>query len=134
MEQHFPKDLQSLEGIFGFLGEFFSAHHIEGAPAYALMLAVEEFFTNIVKYGGSKNGKVTISVAHEPGRATVRIIDPDGEHFDPTQADVAPDDLPLEQRRIGGLGIRITRQMLDTVQYDYSDRKGTLTLVKNLEQ
>jgi len=133
MEQQFPKELHALDAIFGFLDRFYSEHRIDRAPAYALSLAVEEFFTNIVKYGGSKKGEVTISAAYEPGRVTVLIVDPDGVRFDPTQAQVPQDDVPLDRRPVGGLGIHITRQMLDTVRYEYRDRKGTLTLVKNLE-
>ena len=134
MEQHFPKETQALEAIFGFLDQFFSAHQVDGASTYAIMLAVEEFFTNIVKYGGSKHGEVTIRATYEPQQVTVVIVDPDADQFDPTQADAPPENIPLEQKPIGGLGIHISRHMLDAVRYEYTDRKGTLTLVKNLEQ
>ncbi len=134
MEEHFPKELAALEAIFGFLERFFSTHAVDPAPAYALTLAVEEFFTNIVKYGGNTTGSVTINAVYAPHQVTIHIIDPDSNHFDPTQNHFGPDERPLEEKRIGGLGIHLTREMLDQVRYEYSGRTGTITLVKNLER
>ena len=134
MEEHFPKELAALDEIFRFLERFFLAHAVDGTPAYALTLAVEELFTNIVKYGRSRTGSVIIGAVCEPERVTVRIVDPDSDHFDPTQNRSGPDDRPLEEKRIGGLGIHLTRQMLDDVRYEYSGTTGTIILVKNLER
>ena len=40
--------------------------------------------------------------------------------------------LPLEQRRIGGLGIFLVISKMDDVRYAYVDNKNVLTIEKKL--
>jgi hypothetical protein len=49
MERNFKKSIASLDDVFAFLDEEFARHQPDPASAYALTLAVEEFFTNFVK-------------------------------------------------------------------------------------
>jgi serine/threonine-protein kinase RsbW len=132
-EQHFPKELRSLEGVFGFLENFMEVHSVKAESAYAMTLAVEEFFTNIVKYDSHKDGLVSVRVILEPGRIVVRLIDTQSDHFDVSRVDAPDADIPLEQRKVGGLGIYLSHQMLDDVRYEYANHASTITLVKNLE-
>jgi serine/threonine-protein kinase RsbW len=134
MEERFPKNLQALDSVFRFLDEFIVTHRVDDSAAYPLRLAVEEFFTNIIKYGMSKAGEVSITAVHEGGRVVVEITDPDSASFDPTSVDAPPRDLPLGEQRVGGLGIFLSRQMLDDVQYHHTGRTARITLVKNLEK
>ena len=40
--------------------------------------------------------------------------------------------LPAEKRRIGGLGIFMTKKLMDDVTYEYAGGRNILTLRKNL--
>ena len=40
--------------------------------------------------------------------------------------------LSAEEREIGGLGIYMTKQMMDDVQYEYRNGQNILTLVKKI--
>lgn len=134
MEERFPKELRSLEAVFGFLERFIIAHSIEPDAAYVMTLAVEEFFTNIIKYGGTTRGSVTIIASLDGRQLTVELVDSDADRFDPTTRNAPASDLSLQERPIGGLGIHLSREMLDDVRYEYAGRTGKITLVKNLEQ
>jgi anti-sigma regulatory factor (Ser/Thr protein kinase) len=56
------------------------------------------------------------------------------DRFDVTEAPEANVDLPIEQRRPGGLGLHLVRRMLDRVEYEYSDveRRSRIRLRKTL--
>lgn len=133
MEERFPKDLHSLDAVFSFLQRFLDAHPVDPAAAFSITLAVEEFFTNIIKYGGTKAGLISIIASLNGRQLRVELVDPDSDPFDPTQRDAPTGDLSLDERPIGGLGIHLSREMLDDVRYEYAGRRGTITLVKNLE-
>jgi serine/threonine-protein kinase RsbW len=133
VEQHFPKELRSLEDVFSFLDTFMELHEVEAESAYAMTLAVEEFFTNIVKYDSHKDGLVSVSAIRDPGRIIVRLVDRQSDHFDVSRVDAPDADIPLEKRKVGGLGIFLSHQMLDDVRYEYANHVSTITLVKNLE-
>ena len=60
------------------------------------------------------------------------IIDSDAEAFDVTQAPDADTNLPIEQRRPGGLGIHLVRKMVGSIRYEYSaaERVSRITFRK----
>jgi len=57
------------------------------------------------------------------------IID-SGIAFDPTEAAQADTSLSVEDRPIGGLGLLLVRELMDTINYERIDGRNTLTLIK----
>ena len=101
--------------------------------AFAVRLALEEVITNIVVHGyaGGPPGPVRLSVRHEP-RALVFTVSDNARPFDPGTA-AAPDlTSGWEERRVGGLGWHLVRQMMDEVRYEAAPGENRLTLVKRL--
>lgn len=99
-----------------------------------LILAVDEALTNIIQHGyQQKPGKIDISLSCQPKELHITLTD-SSTHFDPTQ--VAPPDLtaPLSQRKPGGMGIHIMRQLTDQLKYQAKAGGGNqLTLIKTIE-
>ena len=64
---------------------------------------------------------------------TVRfqIIDR-GQAFDPTALQKADTTLSAEDRNIGGLGILLVREQMDSINYERTGGKNVLTLVKKI--
>ena len=60
------------------------------------------------------------------------IIADEGVPFDPTQKEEADVTLGLEERPIGGLGIFLCKQIMDTVGYERREGRNILTLTKKL--
>lgn len=117
----------------------FVEEHLENAdcPMKAQMqigIAVEEIFVNIASYAYNPekgNATVRVEVSEEPVTVTVTFID-HGVPYDPL-AKADPDvTLTAEERGIGGLGIFMTKKLMDDVAYEYRDGKNILTLKKNL--
>ena len=97
--------------------------------------AVEEAVVNVMKYAypPGKNGDVTIEAASNDVRLKFTIID-SGRPFDPTvQADVDTTQSDA-QYNVGGMGIHIIRQNMDSINYERIDNLNVLTLRKKFEQ
>lgn len=133
MEMKFKRQIASLDEVFNFLDESLSGINADPAAAYVLQLAVEEFFTNMVKYSKEGTNDITIIVDREDRTARVTLVDEGVEPFDVTKAGDVDTSRPLEERRVGGLGIYISKEMLDGIEYSYANRTSTIILRKKLE-
>jgi phosphoserine phosphatase len=131
VQQYFPRSFESLDAIFRFVGDFLAARSLASELHDPVCFIVEELFTNCVKYGTGRHD-IALSLGHTPDRLTVQLVDFDVESFDPTRAPTVDVDKPLGERQAGGLGLHLVRQMADTLQYEYADRRSTVTFTKSL--
>ena len=100
----------------------------------ALRLVCEELVVNVVDYAYPEDdaeGYLDIEIEKEDDSITIRFKD-GGVPFNPLQRDMPDTSLPLEERRIGGLGIFLTIKKMDAVTYDYVDNENILTIKKNI--
>jgi len=134
MRREFAREMASLDAVFDFLHRFAAQERLDPQAAYALDLAVEEFFTNIVKYGKGNSGVVLLEAARAGGTVTVRLEEETPAPFDVTRQTATQFDTPFAERKPGGLGIHIAREMLDGLAYDYVDGTSRITLTKHLER
>ena len=106
-------------------------------PMKALMqinVAVEEIFVNIASYAyvpEKGKAKVRVEISGEPVSVTITFEDR-GIPYDPVAREDPDITLPASQRDIGGLGIFMTKQIMDDVAYEYRDGQNILTLKKRL--
>ena len=133
MQRQFTKAISSLTDIFAFLDEQLSGVRLTSADHYAVHFVVEELFTNMVKYGTASSLDVSVDLEIRERTLVLRLIDHDVDRFDPNFAPVVDPTTPLTDRRIGGLGIHLVKQMVHDLQYDYTGRCSTITIIKHLE-
>jgi anti-sigma regulatory factor (Ser/Thr protein kinase) len=133
MRQEFANDLAALDDIFRFLRRFAEAERLSAEVSYALVLSVEEFFTNIVKYGSHESPEVTLTADRAGDTATVRIEERTSTSFDVTRPTDTQFHLPAMKRKPGGLGVHIAREILDDLQYEHAGGISRITLVKHVE-
>jgi len=106
--------------------------HIDMMMVTSLNLALDEAVTNVVLYAyGDREGTVDIEAIYTDKYIKFIITD-SGIPFDPTQTQEVDITLGVEERPIGGLGIHLVRQIMDTVNYERTDGKNILTLTKKL--
>ena len=134
MRQQFLKDMRSLEEVFGFLNSFSAAEQIDAAASYAIALAVEEFFTNMVKYSGGGGNPVLIELQRAGDTVTVHMEENSPAPFDVTRPTQTQFDRPPLERKPGGLGVHIAKELLDDVRYEYAGGISRITLTKHLEK
>lgn len=100
---------------------------------FNLNLVLEEAVSNVILYAYPKGESQEISLkANVIGNNLVFLLTDSGKEFDPTQAPDADITLSAEERQIGGLGIFLIRQIMNTVEYQRIDGKNILTLGKQL--
>ncbi len=132
MRRTFKRDFGSLEGVFGFIREFFAEETIDSRHLYGVNLAAEELFTNMIKYNPGNPNEILVSIDRVDNELQLSLTDFDVDAFDVTQAGVDPLPGELQDRKRGGMGLRLVRQMMDGLAYDYANRQSRITVVKNL--
>ena len=101
---------------------------------FNLNLVLEEAVSNVILYAYPKEEHQTISlIARKKDNQLIFVLTDSGKEFDPTQAPDADITLSAEDRPIGGLGIFLIRQIMNTVEYQRIEGKNVLTLGKELE-
>ena len=105
---------------------------LEGWPpalTFGVDLVLDELGVNIVNYGGEVS-EIEICLSSNEKSGTIEITD-DGRAFDPASETLDPDlTSPLEERRIGGLGVFFVREIVDDMQYRREQGKNHLALMK----
>jgi phosphoserine phosphatase len=128
----FERSFDSIEHIVAFTAATFADQGIDPELLPAIDFAVEELFTNMVKYSTMSSAAVRIDLARIDGGVQVTLTDYDVEPFDVTQAPDADIELPIEQRKPGGLGLHLIRRLVDSIEYEYSreSRQSRTTIRK----
>ncbi len=116
--------------------EIESALKAAGCPLRTVMqisVVVEEVFANIAMYAykpETGRADVRMEISGEPAVVTIRFADR-GIPYDPLARQDPDLSLPAEAREIGGLGVYMTKRLMDEVRYEYSEGQNLLTLKKH---
>lgn len=95
-----------------------------------VMLAAEEAVVNVINYATPANPDDTVdfSLLCKDGSVEISVSD-SGPEFDPLrQAPEVDTDLPLEQRKVGGLGIFLIRNLAESMEYVRKDGRNILKI------
>jgi phosphoserine phosphatase len=127
--QSFARSFESLPAIFAFSAAFFARERIDRSILPAVDLALEELFTNMVKYNQLTDKDVRIELTAIARGVEVALTDFDAEPFDVSRAPDADVDAPIERREPGGLGLHLVRRLADSIAYEYSREARTSRVV-----
>jgi serine/threonine-protein kinase RsbW len=133
LERKFTRTLDSLPAVVEFLQSCLTSWHAGEESAYVLHLALEELFTNAVKYAGQGAGDVDVFVRRSDGKVSVRLSVEGTTEFDVTATPPPDPSIPIGEKRVGGLGLFLTRSLVDTLEYRFSEGRSTVTFTKMLE-
>ena len=127
-------ELNNLETIRRFVEDGALALQPDQDAAFDLAQAVDECATNIIEHGyRGRPGSIEVEIDRVDEQLTVVLRD-HAPVFDPTSMPPPDLTLPLEKREPGGLGIYLTRQMVDEIQHRaLPDGGNELTLVKAIK-
>jgi len=98
-------------------------------------LAVEEAVVNVINYAypPGEEGEISVEAKSDGQYLSFTIIDA-GFPFDPTASADVDTTLSAEDRPIGGLGIFLVRELMDTIHYERTDGKNVLTIKKKIDK
>ena len=120
-EHVFPAMLQELYTMLDFVKRAGFRCHCSKEKLLKLELACEEILVNII----------THAYRSLPSPGWIRILFTDhGPAFNPITAspDIMRQDLPIEQRKIGGLGIFLAKHSVDVFDYERVNDMNVVTL------
>lgn len=129
-----PNNVQATPRLAAFVEEMCEAVGFSPSDTTMINLAVEEAVVNVMKYAypPDTKGDVTIEAVSNDVRLKFTIID-SGAPFDPTVQSQVDTTLSAMERPIGGLGIHLVRQIMDSINYERMDNLNVLTLRKKLQ-
>ena len=127
-------DVHEVTRLSSFMKSELAKLDIGLSQARQLRLAVEEAVVNAIDYAYpmGTEGDITIRLMSDGHILRFQIIDA-GVAFDPTAKEKTDTSLSVEDRQIGGLGILLVRELMDTINYERTDGTNVLTLIKYLK-
>ena len=133
MEISIHNRLEEMSTIVAMVEQFGAKYAISNLVLNDLNLVLDEVVSNIISYGYSDGtaGHIKIRLTYQSQEISAEIQD-DGIPFDPLAA--APIDTTgsLQSRRIGGLGIRFMKELMDKVTYARVGNENRLILIKKM--
>lgn len=102
---------------------------------FKIELSIEEAVDNVVRYayeGGIGWLEAGTSLNEESLILTIELRDA-GTPFNPLEKDDPDVTLSAHDREIGGLGIYLCKQMMDSISYRYEDGNNVLTMTKRID-
>ena len=127
-------DVHEVSKFSAFIKAVMEQLNIEKALARQFRLAVEEAVVNVIDYAypAGQEGDIEVRMMFDGETLKTVIID-SGVAFDPTAKERADTSLSAEDRQIGGLGILLVRELMDSINYERADGQNFLTLIKKLK-
>ena len=129
-----PAKVEMLSEVISFVEETLESYECALKTQLAICVAIEEVFVNVANYAYKDGvGDVTISIDFEKTSRTVTFhVSDKGVPFNPLNKPDPDTTLSIEERKIGGLGIYITKKTMDVVSYIYENGKNILTMIKKI--
>lgn len=124
-------DVEQVLQLSEFVEQVCEEAELDMSLTMSVNLAIEEAVVNVMNYAypAGTEGDVQVD-AFSNGEILKFVITDWGKPFDPTTKEDIDITLPAEERVIGGLGIHLVRQIMDSSNYERIDGKNVLTLIK----
>ncbi len=126
-------DVEQVPQLAEFVDEVCAMLNFDMPTNMQLNLAMEEAVVNVMNYAYPKGTTGNIHIEAEANDKRLKFtISDDGMPFDPTTRRPVDITQAAEERPIGGLGIHLITQIMDSINYEHRDNKNILTLRKKL--
>jgi len=128
-----PARLDAVPGVAGAIEQFMRKAGFPDQAILDIQLALEEAIANTVLHGYHGGpGTIALHGSIADNLLVVEIMDA-APPFDPLTVPDPDITSPLEERRVGGLGIYLIRKVTDMVTYGYDQGKNILVISKRKE-
>jgi len=133
---HVPSSTENLALIRDFVGNIGKQAGLSEAELSMIELAVDEACANVIEhaYGMDSTQEVAVRARLDADQVEITVVDT-GKGFDPSG--VVQQDLKrlVEERRSGGLGMRMMKLVMDEVQYQIKPgERNELRMIKKLKR
>ena len=128
-----PNDIEKVPVLAEFVDEVCEIAGFDMSTTMGINLALEEAVVNVMSYAYQPGTTGNVNIEAIANETRLKFIISDwGTPFDPTAEKEVDTTLSAEERPIGGLGIHLVRQIMDSINYERIDGMNVLTLRKKL--
>jgi len=125
-----PAETEKLSEVLDFVNAVLEENGCSMKAQMQIEVALEELYVNIAHYAyPERKGEAEIDVSVVPGCIEITLID-SGIPYDPLAKPDPDITLSAKERAIGGLGIFMSKKLMDDISYQYVDGKNHLTIKK----
>ena len=128
--RQFAADMKALPELVAFAAAASREAGFDGVVRLFVELIIEELFTNTVVhgYGGDSEQPVWVSVAGKDGKLSLTYEDA-APPCNPLALPAPAMDVPVEARRVGGLGMPLVKALSESTSYMRRSGRNRLTLI-----
>ena len=126
--------LENLKGVRDFIRKSLRSHVASDVILNEIILAMDEMCSNLMIHAHQCNPDHTLEIRIDvpaKGKIIFEILD-DGEMFDINRFHEPGIDSLIQEKRKGGLGIRLVKSIMDEVQYINRDGRNICRLTKTI--
>ncbi|MCU0438732.1 MAG: ATP-binding protein [Raineya sp.] len=123
---------ENLKKVRVFLEKILKDLHVSDIEANQLILVVDEILANLMIHSAKNNDKkdIDLTLTEEGGEITFEIYDYNSPYFDLTQHEDANLQDLVRQKRKGGMGLTLVKNIMDEVEVYYEDNTNIWRLQK----
>ena len=129
-----PSSTENLALIRDFVTSVGKQARMSDVDISNLELAVDEACANVIEhaYGHDRTKEVTIRAIFDENEMRISVID-SGKGFDPSKVQSETLDQLINERKSGGLGMRLIKTLMDDVRYEIvPGQKNELHMTKKI--
>ena len=125
-------EAKNLPQVLRFIDESLEAMGLDHRVQTQIDVAAEEIFANISSYAYQpEKGQARIQVEKKGNPPAAAIVFSDrGTPYNPLEKPDPNLNVPVRERKKGGLGIYMVKKSMDEVIYEYRDGQNVLTIIK----
>lgn len=126
-------EFAELDRMRNFLKEYLDGLKISDKDYFKIELALLEICVNIIRYAyPQSNGDIQVKVWQDEGKMYIEIRDK-GVPFDPRKLESPDIDDIIRKEETGGLGVFLSRSLMDGFDYKRENDHNVLTIYKNIK-
>ncbi|MCR5431648.1 MAG: ATP-binding protein [Lachnospiraceae bacterium] len=136
VKARFDAEVSELSGVIDFVNGLLTKKGWSNTELPVIDVAVEEIFVNIASYAykelpnAEKYADISVDT-DKKGNATI-VFEDEGIEYNPLLRKDPDVTLPAQDRKIGGLGIYMVKNSMDSVSYARVDGKNVFTIMKKI--
>lgn len=125
----FSASIEVLSDMLRYIRNQAEIYHLDEKLIYKIELACEEALVNVISYAyPHEKGMVDLHCEKKNGRFEITLRDR-GVLFNPIDAEIQPQlNIPIQERKIGGLGIFLMRKSIDEASYQRVGEENVLRM------
>ncbi len=125
-------DMSEVERIRDFLKKNLKESNLSDRDFYRIEVSLLEIVLNIIRYAyPNEEGDILIKTWQKEGKIFFEIRD-NGIPFDPRKAELPDIKELIRNEKVGGLGIFLSRKLMDGFKYRRESNQNILTMYKKI--